>query len=74
MGTVLLAIERASYSRAGTRSTWMGDAAADAAAAVRASLLAAVPSSRRVLAHIAPRSLIIRPGSVYAGTAAVRAR
>ena len=74
MDTVLVAIERASYSRAGTRSYWMGDAAADAAAGVRRSLLAAVPPSRRVLAFVAPRSLVIRPGSVYAGTAAVRAR
>jgi transglutaminase-like putative cysteine protease len=74
INTVLLAIERASYSRAGTRSTWMGDAAADAAAAVRSSLLAAVPPSRRILALVAPRSLVIRPGSVYAGTAPVRGR
>ena len=74
MNTVLLAIERASYSRAGTRSYWMGDAAADAAASVRTSLLASVPPSRRILALLAPRSLVIRPGSVYAGTAPVRAR
>lgn len=73
MNTVLLAIERASYSRAGTRSYWMGDAAADAAASVRTSLLASVPPSRRILALLAPRSLVIRPGSVYAGTAPVRA-
>lgn len=74
MHTVLTAIERASYSRAGTRSYWMGDAAAAAAAGVRRSLLAAVPPSRRLLAVAVPRSLVIRPGSVYAGTAAVRAR
>ncbi|HKP07789.1 MAG TPA: DUF3488 and transglutaminase-like domain-containing protein, partial [Microbacterium sp.] len=73
MNTVLVAIERVSYSRAGTRSYWMGDAAADAAASVRASLLASVPPSRRILALLAPRSLVIRPGSVYAGTAPVRA-
>ncbi|MFD4959040.1 DUF3488 and DUF4129 domain-containing transglutaminase family protein [Microbacterium sp. NPDC058389] len=74
MNTVLIAIERVSYSRAGTRSYWMGDAAADAATAVRASLLASVPPSRRVLALLAPRSLVIRPGSVYAGTAPVQGR
>lgn len=74
MDTVLVAIERVSYSRAGTRSYWMGDAAADAAAGVRRSLLATVPASRRVMAVAAPRSLVIRPGSVYAGTAPVRAR
>jgi transglutaminase-like putative cysteine protease len=72
MNTVLIAIERVSYSRAGTRSYWMGDASADAATAVRAALLASVPPSRRVLALLAPRSLVIRPGSVYAGTAPVR--
>jgi transglutaminase-like putative cysteine protease len=74
MNTVLIAIERVSYSRAGTRSYWMGDAAADAATAVRASLLASVPLSRRIVAILAPRSLIIRPGSVYAGTVPVRGR
>lgn len=74
MSTVVLAIERASYSRAGARSQWMGDAAADAAGSVRLALLASVPPSRRILALLAPRSLIIRPGSVYAGTAPVRAR
>jgi len=74
MNTVVLAIERASYSRAGTRSQWMGDAAADAAGSVRVALLASVPPSRRILALLAPRSLIIRPGSVYAGSAPVRAR
>ncbi|WP_349428255.1 DUF3488 and transglutaminase-like domain-containing protein [Microbacterium sp. LWS13-1.2] len=74
MDTVVLAIERASYSRAGNRSQWMGDAAADAAGSVRVALLASVPPSRRILALLAPRSLIIRPGSVYAGSAPVRAR
>ena len=74
MNTVLLAIERASYSRAGARSYWMGDAAADAAGSVRIALLASVPPPRRILALLAPRSLVIRPGSVYAGTGPVRAR
>lgn len=74
MNTVLIAIERVSYSRAGTRSFWMGDAAADAATAVRTALLASVPLSRRIVAIVAPRSLIIRPGSVYAGTVPVRGR
>lgn len=74
MNTVLIAIERVSYSRAGTRSYWMGDDAANAAAAVRSALLASAPPARRILAVIAPRSLVIRPGSVYAGAAPVRAR
>ena len=62
-------IERASYAPAGGRDYWMGDAAMDAATAVRAQLLAAAPPARRILAVIAPRSLIVRPGSVYAGGA-----
>ncbi|MCC2031046.1 transglutaminase family protein [Microbacterium allomyrinae] len=74
INVVLIAIERVSYSRAGTRSYWIGDAAADAAAAVRVSLLAATPPARRILALLAPRSLVIRPGSVYAAGAPVRAR
>ncbi|WP_194410876.1 transglutaminaseTgpA domain-containing protein [Microbacterium cremeum] len=74
MNTVLVAIERVSYSRAGTRSYWMGDDAASAAATVRSALLASVPPARRILALAAPRSLVIRPGSVYAGSVPVRAR
>lgn len=74
MNAVLVAIERVSYSRAGTRSYWMGDDAANGAAAVRAALLASVSPARRILALLAPRSLIIRPGSVYAGTVPARAR
>lgn len=74
MGVVVVAIERVSYSKAGVRSYWMGDDAADAAAAVRAALLASVPPARRILALLAPRSLVIRPGSVYAGAVPVRER
>jgi transglutaminase-like putative cysteine protease len=74
MNVVLIAIERVSYSRAGTRSYWVGDASADAAASVRAALLASVPPARRLLALLAPRSLVIRPGSVYADGAAVKVR
>ncbi|MFB8145506.1 transglutaminaseTgpA domain-containing protein [Microbacterium sp. NPDC056003] len=69
MYTLAVAIERASYAPAGGRDYWMGDAAMDAATAVRAQLLAAAPPARRILAVIAPRSLIVRPGSVYAGGA-----
>jgi len=67
MYTLATAIERASYAPDRVRDYWMGDAATDAATSVRASLLAAAPPSRRILAVIAPRSLIVRPGSVYAG-------
>jgi hypothetical protein len=69
MYTLATAIERASYAPSGGRDYWMGDAALDAAAAVRSELLAAAPIARRILAVVAPRSLIVRPGSVYAGGA-----
>ncbi|WP_374315791.1 transglutaminaseTgpA domain-containing protein [Microbacterium sp.] len=69
METLVAAIERASYAPSGTRDFWLGDAATDAAATVRAELLAGAPVARRILAVIAPRSLIVRPGSVYAGGA-----
>ena len=69
METLVAAIERASYAPTGGRDYWLGDAATDAAAAVRAQLIAAAPVARRILAVIAPRSLIVRPGSVYAGGA-----
>jgi hypothetical protein len=69
METLVAAIERASYAPSGTRDYWLGDSATDAAAAVRAQLLASAPAARRILAVIAPRSLIVRPGSVYAGGA-----
>lgn len=62
------AIERASYAAGGAHSFWQGDAMANAAAAVRSSMLTGVDKPRRVLALFAPRSLIVRPGSVYAGS------
>ena len=62
------AIERASYSPAGGAAA--DTSMADAAAAVRAGLLAELPSGRRALAVLIPRSLVIRPGSVYAGAGA----
>lgn len=65
------AIERASYAPYGARSYGSAELMTDAATAVRAELLRAVPLSRRVLALLAPRSLIVRPGSVYAGTVGV---
>lgn len=69
MYTLVSAIERASYAPTGGRDYWMGDAAVDSAVAVRAQLVAAAPTARRILSVIAPRSLIVRPGSVYAGGA-----
>ena len=67
MYTLVAAIERASYAPGGSRDYWMGDAALEGATAVRAQLMAAAPPARRILAVVAPRSLIVRPGSVYAG-------
>lgn len=67
--TVLIGgIERASYAPGGRHGFWQGAEMADAATAVRAGLLAAVDRPRRVLALIAPRSLVVRPGSAYAGS------
>lgn len=75
MSLLISAIERASYAPGGKHAFWQGEAIADAAATVRAQMLSAAPAPRRLLALLVPRSLIIRPGSVYAGSgAAVRAR
>ncbi|MCR2791860.1 DUF3488 and transglutaminase-like domain-containing protein [Microbacterium sp. zg.Y625] len=62
------AIERASYAPApasapaGARREGL----ADAAASVHSALAASTPRDRRVRALLAPRSLIVRPGSAYA--------
>ncbi|MEU1970934.1 DUF3488 and transglutaminase-like domain-containing protein [Microbacterium sp. NPDC019599] len=58
------AIERASYA-AGRGGVDPG--MADAAAAVRSALFGHVSSGRRARGVLIPRSLVIRPGSVYAG-------
>ncbi|KAA9107595.1 transglutaminaseTgpA domain-containing protein [Microbacterium rhizomatis] len=69
--TVLIGgIERASYASGGHHGFWQGDELADAAAAVRTGLLASADRPRRLLAIAAPRSLIVRPGSAYAGSGA----
>ena len=74
MELLVAAIERASYAPRGGRDYGSVIGVTDAATAVRAALLSTAPPSRRILAIAAPRSLIVRPGSVYAGTAGVRAR
>jgi transglutaminase-like putative cysteine protease len=75
MSLLISAIERASYAPGGKHAFWQGDAIADAATTVRAALLASVDTPRRLLAIFVPRSLIVRPGSVYAGSGApARAR
>ncbi|SFS16222.1 Transglutaminase-like superfamily protein [Microbacterium sp. cf046] len=75
MSLLISAIERASYAPGGKHAFWQGDAIADAAITVRGAMLAAVDTPRRLLALLVPRSLIVRPGSVYAGSGATtRAR
>lgn len=60
-------IERASYSRDG-----LGPAAlADDAEAARAAMLAAATPAARAMAVLLPRSLVVRPGSAFAGSAPV---
>ncbi|WP_314508360.1 DUF3488 and transglutaminase-like domain-containing protein [uncultured Microbacterium sp.] len=68
MSLLISAIERASYAPGGKHAFWQGDAIADAATTVRGALLAGVDTPRRVLAVLVPRSLIVRPGSLYAGS------
>jgi transglutaminase-like putative cysteine protease len=65
------AIERASYSPAGIGR--YGPDLESALTTVRAALMAKATRGRRMLAVLAPRSLVIKPGSVYA-VDGVRAR
>ncbi len=74
MDVLAHAIERASYAPRGVAKFWRGDEVTDAAAAARRSLTLAAPPSRRLLAVVAPRSLVVRPGSVYAAGAGARAQ
>lgn len=75
MSLLISAIERASYAPGGRHAFWQGDALADAAAVVRRDLLAAVGTAGRTRAMLLPRSLLVRPGSLYAGAGtAARAR
>ena len=67
------AIERASYAQGGKHRLWESTPMSDAASAVRTALFENASSAQRLLAVIVPKSLVIRPGSVYAGTGA-RAR
>ncbi|MGC5171238.1 transglutaminaseTgpA domain-containing protein [Microbacterium sp. DT81.1] len=62
-------IERASYARGGQRQFGRGPQLADAVLAARAAMLAGANGRHRMVAVAAPRSLVIRPGSVYAGGA-----
>ena len=65
MRRLVEAIERTSYAPRRSRM-WAGEGVPDAASAVRSALLAGADGPRRVLATVAPRSLIIRPGTAYA--------
>ncbi|GAB3602660.1 transglutaminase family protein [Microbacterium aureliae] len=65
---LVLAVEQASYAPVRGRE-WLGDGIAEAAVAVRTALLADADPARRVLAVVAPRSLIVRPGTTFATTA-----
>lgn len=58
------AIERASYAPDGLRR--YGPDLADALTEVRTAMMDAAGRPRRIMARFAPRSLIVRPGSVYA--------
>ncbi|WP_438353977.1 transglutaminase TgpA family protein [Microbacterium sp. CJ88] len=68
MGALVRAIERASYAPGHRRDPAHGDETADAAASVCAHLRASTGAAARLLATLAPRSLVVRPGSVYAGS------
>lgn len=70
MRTLVHAIERASYSG---RDVKFGPDLADTVSEVRAGMLAAVPRSRRVVALVLPRSLVVKPASAFsAGGGRVR--
>ena len=65
MDMLVEAIERASYAPEGEAEA--SPSIADAAADVCAGLRAAAGGGRRLVARIAPRSLVVRPGSAAAG-------
>ncbi|HWL76119.1 DUF3488 and transglutaminase-like domain-containing protein [Microbacterium sp.] len=70
MSLLISAIERASYAPGGKHGFWQGEAIANAAVSASRAMLAEVELPRRILAILAPRSLVIRPGSLYAGAGA----
>ncbi|HWI31733.1 MAG TPA: DUF3488 and transglutaminase-like domain-containing protein [Microbacterium sp.] len=59
-------IEYASYARGGRHQFALGPQLAEAVTEVRAAMFGAVSARTRFIAIAAPRSLVIRPGSVYA--------
>lgn len=65
------AVERANYAPPGSVGD-EGEALATDAAAIRAGLFSAVAASRRRVARLLPRSLVIRPGSTFAEATPLR--
>jgi transglutaminase-like putative cysteine protease len=75
MNTLLIAIEKASYSPVRSRDSLTSEIVTDAAIEVRNAIMRNAPRSRRLLAVLAPRSLMVRPGSLYAaGSSGMTAR
>jgi len=64
-------IERSSYARGGNHQFGRGPQLADAVVSARAGMMSATDPRHRVLAVACPRSLLIRPGSVYADGAVI---
>ena len=73
LAVLVEAVERASYAPSGTVASAAPETLADAAAASASELLGSAPIARRILAVATPRSLVMRPGSAFAGAGA-RAR
>ncbi|MET0829066.1 MAG: DUF3488 and transglutaminase-like domain-containing protein [Microbacterium sp.] len=66
MSRLISAIERASYAPGGKHAFWQGEEMAASANNVRAAMLRAADRPRRFMALLVPRSLVVRPGSLYA--------
>jgi transglutaminase-like putative cysteine protease len=68
VGELVAAIERASYAQDDRKWFWADADLPIAASEVRAALRHSVGRGRRWVALLFPRSLLVRPGSVYAGS------
>lgn len=69
MGVLIGAIEQSAYAQDGQRWYWQDAELAASSVAVRVAMLRSAPAGRRWLGLLFPRSLVVRPGSVYAGSA-----
>lgn len=74
MDQLVSAIERASYAPGGKHAPSQGHTMAVAAITIQAEMLRSVDGPRRLLALLVPRSLVVRPGSEYAGGGATARR